>query len=123
MDLMGDLEDIPSRRFAIVESMLPTRQGTTLPEDDTPVRVKKSQWEHIDHPETITRTFVFEGLSNLVSFIAALIRYEKNTHHNAKIIIQGNEVTVELRTHDLNRVTELDLDYARECDYIYGDLH
>ena len=47
---------------------------------------------------------------------------EEKTNHFAKITIEGHDVTVEVWTHDLERVTELDTEYAKSCDEIYDDV-
>jgi pterin-4a-carbinolamine dehydratase len=47
---------------------------------------------------------------------------EKETEHHGKILIEGNDVKIEVQTHDLNRVTELDQEYAAYCDDVFGDV-
>ena len=111
---------MPSRPSSLV-SFLPIKG--TLPDSSPPIKVKKSEWEHTQNPEMIRRTFTFRTQSVLLNFVASLLRYERKTTHNASILIEGLDVTISLCTHDLNRVTELDLEYARECDFLFGDLH
>jgi len=119
-DLVTNFDDVP-RRSRVYENFLPSK--TTIPDSSPPVKVKKSEWSHNENPESISRTFSFKNQSVVLSFIASLLRYERRTSHNASILIEGLDVTVVLRTHDLERVTDLDLEYARECDMMYGDLH
>ena len=54
-------------------------------------------------------------------FVKELLDYETQVGHNAKIMIEGTHVTVEVYTHDLNDVTDVDRDYARMVDSIYED--
>ena len=39
----------------------------------------------------------------------------------AKITIEDNKVTVEVYTHGIERITDLDKEFAREADEIYKD--
>ena len=48
--------------------------------------------------------------------------YQESHDHHGKITIDHREVTVESFTHDLNRVTEQDLQLATFCDEVYEDL-
>ena len=119
-ELVGDFDEVPRRQSSLA-SFLPLRG--TIPDSSPPIKVKKSEWEHMENPELIMRTFSFRTQPVLLSFIASLLRYERKTSHNAAILIEGLDVTISLCTHDLNRVTDLDLEYARECDFLFGDLH
>lgn len=51
-----------------------------------------------------------------------LMEYETKTQHNATIIVTEGEVTVEVRTKDVDQVTELDKEYANWSDELYRDV-
>ena len=70
----------------------------------------------------MSRIFRFEDLTARNWFLAEILENEKSNHHYGKILIEGKDVKVEVQTHDLNRVTELDQEYAAYCDDIWGDV-
>jgi pterin-4a-carbinolamine dehydratase len=42
--------------------------------------------------------------------------------HSGKITIDGLDVLIEVYTHDLEKVTELDKEYASYCDDVFNDV-
>jgi pterin-4a-carbinolamine dehydratase len=37
-------------------------------------------------------------------------------------LIDHLDVTITLSTKDLDKVTSLDLEYAKECDFVFGEI-
>ena len=89
---------------------------------ELPVLASKRSWEVVDGPERLRRKFSFESLEQRTLFLEYLLEIEEKTQHFAKITVEGYDVTVEVWTHDLERVTELDKEYASNCDSIYDDV-
>ena len=89
---------------------------------ELPVLASKRSWEVVDGPERLRRKFSFESLGQRTLFLEYLLEIEEKTQHFAKITVEGYDVTVEVWTHDLERVTELDKEYASSCDSIYDDV-
>jgi len=87
-----------------------------------PVEVIESKWEINTEPERLTRTFKFENLAMRNWFLTEILENEKSNEHFGKISVEGDKVKVEVRTHDLNRVTELDQEYASYCDDVFEDV-
>ena len=54
-------------------------------------------------------------------FLKELLDDEIKSGHNGKIIIDGTDAMIEVWTHDISAVTELDLEYAARCDDIFSD--
>jgi pterin-4a-carbinolamine dehydratase len=73
-------------------------------------------------PERLARSYMFNSLRQRSLFLEELLNEELRTGHFAKIIVEGKQVVVEVWTHDLERVTELDKEYATTCDVIYKDV-
>ena len=91
--------------------------------DDTlPVSVQGSSWGLMSNPERLQRAFRFSSIQLRNHFVSELMQYEKDFSHHAMICIEGDTVTIEVYTHDINRVTELDKEYADNCDLIFDDL-
>ena len=83
---------------------------------------KKSEWEKLEDPERLKRKFKFDYPKQVIQFIFEIINHEVDVQHNGSILIEGQEVSVEVYTHTLEAVTELDLEYASELNKIYLDV-
>jgi len=91
---------------------------------ELPVDVKKSEWTVVDigGVEKLARMFEFNDAKRVKDFVTHLIFEQEEMQHHAKIIIDGNSVTVETYTHNVNAVTELDQELATFCDQLYRDV-
>ncbi len=90
--------------------------------DDVPVQVEKSDWSVVEQPERLARKYKFDDTSTRNWFLRELLEDESNKGHHGKITIDALEVIVEVWTHDVDAITELDIEYAGRCDDIYGDV-
>ena len=90
--------------------------------DDVPVQVEKSEWAVVEQPERLARKYKFDDTSTRNWFLRELLEDESNNGHHGKITIDALEVIVEVWTHDVDAITELDIEYAGRCDDIYGDV-
>ena len=89
---------------------------------ELPVTPQSTDWSLQYEPERLHRVYVFSNMSQRSLFVEELMSLEESTAHNAKITIEGLQVTIEVWTHDVNRVTELDQEYATDCDILYNDV-
>lgn len=90
--------------------------------DDIPVQVEESDWVVLDSPERLMRKFEFVDIKIRNWFLRELFEDENNSGHFGKITVEGLIVTIEVWTHDIDAVTELDVEYAGRCDDIHGDV-
>ena len=91
--------------------------------EELPVSVENSQWVVDQDPERLKRIFTFVSIATRNWFVSEVMEHEKSTGHYGSVHIDGLEVTVEVHTHDISRVTELDQEYAEHCDQIYQDVN
>jgi len=84
--------------------------------------ISKPAWETLENPERLKRKFVFKTPKQLSQFILELIQYENEIHHNGSVLIQGKEATIEVYTHDIDAITEIDIEYAKEVGKIFRDV-
>ena len=105
-----------------VSRILKGIQGSTVPRNELPIEVEVSVWKTYSDPERISRAFSFDSYRKLRYFLDEVMAYQESHDHHGKITIDHREVTVESFTHDLNRVTEQDLQLATFCDEVYEDL-
>ena len=96
------------------------------PEDilELPLNVKKSTWNtfHEDGHTLIAKTFHFKSDKHLLYFLNEVIRKSNEMNHHPKLIVEYQKITVESFTHDINDVTELDIDLTRYADEVYEDI-
>lgn len=113
-----DREETESRvvgRRLLPESLLDFQSMPIVPSS-------QNEWMLYDAPERLARQYTFSSHDHRNTFISELLSHEGSTGHEAKITIEGMSVTVEVWTHDLERVTELDKEYAGFCDVLYDDV-
>ena len=80
------------------------------------------EWEILDLPKRLARSYKFDNQQKLQEFINELLDYERKTNHSGEISISHGDVLIEVFTKDLNSVTELDYEYAKMADLIYRDV-
>ena len=92
--------------------------------DNLPISANKSEWVIVDDGsiERLVRTFEFKDSRRVKDFITHLIFEQEDMGHHARIVIEGNEITVETYTHNVDKVTELDKELANFCDHLYRDV-
>lgn len=88
---------------------------------NVPISASKSEWNVLDGPERMKRTFKLKKTEALFFFIEEILQFQERLGHHAKITIEANEVTIEVFTHGMQRVTDLDQEYAKEADLIFAD--
>ena len=89
---------------------------------EVPISPNKSEWDVLQDPERMSRTYEFKGRSDsMVFFVQELVEFQERLGHHAKITIEKDQVSVEIYTHGIQRVTDIDKEYAEEADKIYRD--
>ena len=92
-----------------------------ISESQFPVQIRHSTWEHLEDPRRISKNFSFESLEQMKYFITEVLEVAEVKNHDINMMIAGKDVTIETYTHDLQDVTELDIQIARACDQIFRD--
>lgn len=96
--------------------------GQLLTESNLPVKKKQGMdWEIKPSPNRLVKKFKFKKRKHLYNFVEDLLRYEDEKQHHASIKIQYKTVTIEVWTHDLKDITDMDKEYARMVNEIYED--
>jgi len=113
------MEETSRRSTAYNRSLLPESFSTL---HTMPVEVVENHWKVLEAPERLARKYEFNTQEQRALFLNELLHEESAHGHFAKITIEGLELLVEVWTHDLERVTELDQEYAEACDSLYNDV-
>ena len=94
----------------------------SLPKD-VPIDPKKSNWTITSDPESLLREFTFSDDKKVRRFINELLVMQEEVCHHAQILMENTSVKVKVRTKSINRVTEIDIEYASQLDRIYEDIN
>ena len=81
-----------------------------------------NKWEKVESPARLRKKFKFLDQKMRNSFVQGLFDYEEKTQHNASIMINEDEVILDVRTKDVDQVTELDKEYAKFADVLFKDI-
>ncbi len=91
--------------------------------NDLPIRAtKNTEWRRVSDPNRIMREYEFAEHTTYHNFLLEVIQFEHSFGHFAKLTAEYPKVIVEVYTHEVNDVTELDLEYAQEVDQIRADV-
>lgn len=86
---------------------------------DKPI-IAIEKWQVSD--KKLTKKYFFESYDDRNRFLKSLFEYETQVGHHASFKIEELEVTISLITKDVDKVTELDKEYAKYVDIIRRDL-
>jgi len=120
-DLMKDYLDTHSEKQRGINRRLLSESFTDV-HIDLPVSPVENKWTLASAPERLLRKYEFKSIEQRSMFIEEVLSLEESSGHFAKITIEGLSVLIEVWTHDLNRVTELDKEYASDCDVLFSDV-
>lgn len=79
-----------------------------------------NKWTTVD--DVLSKTFMFRILEQKNDFVRQLLIHEEEVGHHATIIVTKDDVTIKLSTKDVDKVTELDKEYARWADELFKDI-
>ena len=115
LDIMGDyFTEVPTHKKFLGESFGAPEFPVCPVQTDT--------WEVVSDPNRLMRTFEFETASELFSFLNEVLAYQEQLQHHGKITVDHRKVIIEVYTHDVNDVTEMDKEYAQVVDNILQDV-
>ena len=123
LDIMGDyFGDQPPK-----VSPIPTFGQRLLKEmrvnPDCPiVPSSSSEWEVVSDPNRLMKTFEFSTAEELIAFTNEVMQEQERLHHHGKLTIDHLKMIIEVYTHDVNDITEVDKEYAVAIDNILQDI-
>lgn len=91
--------------------------------NEFPVEVsKKPSWSTLENPPRLKRVFELKNSKKVIQFVYEILQYEDASSHSGSILIESNKVSIEVYTHSVDDITELDIEYAKEVGKIYKDV-
>ncbi|MDB4337496.1 4a-hydroxytetrahydrobiopterin dehydratase [bacterium] len=88
---------------------------------ELPIESPRATWTQLEGPRRLYRKFELIDNSQVKFFLKSVLDYQEEIEHYGKLIIGFNEIEIEIYTHDLGEVTNLDIAYAKEVDMIFKD--
>lgn len=89
--------------------------------DSLPIEPKKAEWKISQDGKFLIRSYSFNNFPSMLTFVADLLQMQEELQHHGQILILEKEVKVKVTTATLERVTEIDTEYASQLDMIYRD--
>jgi len=80
------------------------------------------EWKKICSPTRLIKDYHFSTRQAALEFLRQLFLFEDEFNHHGRVALQNKDVRIEVYTHDIDDVTELDIDYSRVADQIYLDV-
>jgi len=119
-DIMGEYLDASdsSNKKTLLESM----PWAPAQAPECPISPSPAQWEVVSDPTRFMKKFEFDSFPSLKNFLDEILVYQEQIQHHAKITIDHMSVNIEVYTHDVNDITEIDQEYVHEVENILRDV-
>ena len=72
-----------------------------------------------DNQGKLTKTFSFNNYRQSFGFVSQIVLLAEKKNHHPTITLEYGSVTIALISHDVNEITERDIDLAKQIDKIY----
>lgn len=80
------------------------------------------KWSKVDSPQRLRKKFRFRSQELRNEFVKEIFDYEIEKKHNATLTVDEDFVVVELRTKDIDQITEVDREFAKFLDELFKDI-
>lgn len=88
---------------------------------ESPITPRGTGWDHLTDPDRLRRIFTIENQCSRRLFINDVLNLADQSMHGIIVRIRGEEIEVEIYTEDLNDITNMDFEYAKDVEEIYVD--
>ena len=75
----------------------------------------------IDNQGRLSKTFEFKNYRKSFAFTSQVAMLSEKKNHHPQIVLDYNKVTVSLISHDVQKITQRDMDLANQIDKLYLD--
>jgi 4a-hydroxytetrahydrobiopterin dehydratase len=83
---------------------------------------KKSESSDWLEKDSLTKKFEFRDFKQALDFINKISEESEKLNHHPDIKWNYNKIEIKLKTHDKNKITELDYKLSKKIDKIYKEL-
>jgi pterin-4a-carbinolamine dehydratase len=88
---------------------------------ESPIVPKGTGWDHLTDPNRLRRIFTIENQCSRRIFVNDVLNLADQSMHGIIVRIRGEETEVEIYTEELNDITNMDFEYAKDIDEMYVD--
>lgn len=106
-DLIGDYEEAETIKISGLRNEVPIEAP------------KRLGWKQLEKPNRLTRMFRFEVEEKMNAFVMDVLEHQTEVGHHGRITIQSPDVKIDVWTHTLNDITEVDLEWAKSINDIF----
>jgi len=112
-DFSSDMQNLFTNKFQGIRN---------IPE--LPVEASKSEWEEVSdfYKTVLSKSFSFDRHKHLRYFVLEALKESDRMIHHPRLEVGSDYVKVELYTHDINEISEMDLKLAKFIDEVYEDI-
>jgi len=89
---------------------------------ELPIHPKTFDWKVLSDPERLSKTFSFKYFNEAFTFSLNMMKHMEETKHHATISILDKSITVSTYTHNIDSVTELDIELTKFADSLFEDI-
>ena len=82
--------------------------------------LRAAGWDLLESPQSVQKTYVFEDFTAAFAFMTQAAIWAEKWNHHPDWSNSYRRVVVELTTHDVGGLSDLDLKLARKMDEIAG---
>ena len=86
-----------------------------------PVVPTKAVWSREVNPERLEAKFLFKSADAYSFFLSEVAMLERRLGHHGILRCEYPSIEISISTHDLKRVTQLDVSYSKKVLDIYRD--
>ena len=106
-DLIGDYEAPEDLKQSIDTKGTPIDSPTSL------------DWTYRKDPKRLVKVFNFSSETNFNAFVMDVLEHQAETQHHGRVTLQYPKVKIEVWTHSLGDITEIDTEWAVSVNEIY----
>ena len=115
-----DLTKSMNSNFPYMERSSMNSRLSASNEEELPLSVVESDW--VIELDVMSRVYHVENRDHFSYFLNNILDHSKEVGHDPMMLINYPSITVKLKTHNLDEVTEIDLEFAKFVDEIYQDI-
>lgn len=87
-----------------------------------PISVKRLEgWKILENPKRYSRVLKFGDETKFNAFVMDILELQTETGHHGRITIQYPQVKIDVWTHSLMDITEVDTEWCEKVNDIFGD--
>lgn len=76
-------------------------------------------WTVRENPNRLSKMFKFSQESKFNAFILDILEHQAESQHHGRLTLQYPQIKIDIWTHSLNDVTEIDYEWAQAVNDIY----